>query len=196
MAKAAISQEEIQLRKRARRRLAGASFLVLVMIIVLPVILDSEPRPQAESVRVQMPASVRESQQENLAPAPPSPASGEAASAALLAENSQDVTLAEGQNDVAAVDRTASAPAEELTPPVVIQLGAFAEPANAKQLQDALASEGIKAFAEVVTSGQASTTRVRAGPFDSIAEAERTRDRIAKMKLKLGIEPKIVARGQ
>ena len=194
MAKAAISQEEIQLRKRARRRLVGASFLVLLMIIVLPVILDSEPRPQAESVRVQMPVPVREGQ--SLPEVPATPSTRVDANEASVAEHVEEVTppAAESQGDEVAIDQVAVTAAEE--PSLVIQLGAFSNPENARQLQDALLSEGINAFAEVVKSGESSKTRVRAGPFDSLAEAEQIRDRIAKMKLKLGMEPKIAARGQ
>ena len=42
-----ISEEELLLRKRARRRLVGAIVLVLISIIVLPAIFD-EPKPDTE----------------------------------------------------------------------------------------------------------------------------------------------------
>lgn len=42
-----ISEEELLLRKRARRRLVGAIVLVLISIIVLPAIFD-EPKPETE----------------------------------------------------------------------------------------------------------------------------------------------------
>ncbi len=196
MAKAAISQEEVQLRKRARRRLVGASFLVLVMIIVLPVILDSEPRPQAESVRVEMPAPVREAQSLPEAPSAPSPSVVAPEPPIALEEKPQEITppATETQDDEGAVEQSAGLAENETS--WVIQLGAFSNPENARQLQDALLGEGIKAFAEEVKSGEASKIRVRAGPFDSLAEAQRIRDRIAKMKLRLGMEPKIAALGE
>lgn len=43
-----ITEEELLLRKRARRRLVGAIILVLVSIIVLPAIFD-EPKPNDET---------------------------------------------------------------------------------------------------------------------------------------------------
>lgn len=55
MAKA-ISDEELQLRKRARRRLIGAVALVIVAIIFLPMLLDSEPRPASHDISIQIPS--------------------------------------------------------------------------------------------------------------------------------------------
>ena len=40
-----ISDEELQLKKRARRRLIGAIVLVTAVAVVLPMVLDSEPKP-------------------------------------------------------------------------------------------------------------------------------------------------------
>lgn len=43
-------------KKRARRRLIGAVALVLAVVIVLPMILDSEPRPLADDIAIQIPS--------------------------------------------------------------------------------------------------------------------------------------------
>lgn len=43
-------------KKRARRRLIGAVALVLAMVITLPMILDSEPRPLADDISIQIPS--------------------------------------------------------------------------------------------------------------------------------------------
>lgn len=50
-------------KKRARRRLVGAVALVLALVIGLPMILDSEPKPLAEDISIQIPSK-------NKAPAP------------------------------------------------------------------------------------------------------------------------------
>lgn len=42
-------------KKRARRRLVGAVALVLAVIIGLPMVLDSEPKPLAEDISIQIP---------------------------------------------------------------------------------------------------------------------------------------------
>jgi len=51
-----ISDEELQLKRRARRRLIGAIVLVTAIIVVLPMVLDSEPKPVGRDVTVQIPS--------------------------------------------------------------------------------------------------------------------------------------------
>src|SRR5687767_5231921 len=51
-----ISDEELQLKKRARRRLVGAIVLVTAVAVVLPMVLDSEPRPVGQNVDIQIPS--------------------------------------------------------------------------------------------------------------------------------------------
>lgn len=55
MAKA-VTDEQLQLRRRARRRLIGAIALVTVIAVVLPWVLDSEPQPTGPDVSVQIPS--------------------------------------------------------------------------------------------------------------------------------------------
>lgn len=50
------SDEEIRLRKRARRRLIGAIALTILVVVTLPMILDSEPRPIGDDIAVQIPS--------------------------------------------------------------------------------------------------------------------------------------------
>ena len=52
----AISDEELQLKKRARRRLVGAVVLVTAVAVILPMVLDSEPRPVNQNVDIQIPS--------------------------------------------------------------------------------------------------------------------------------------------
>ena len=51
-----VSEEELQLKKRARRRLIGAIALVAAVAAVLPMVLDSEPKPTSQEVSIQIPA--------------------------------------------------------------------------------------------------------------------------------------------
>lgn len=55
MAKA-VSDEELQLKKRARRRLVGAIVLVTTVAVVLPMVLDPEPKPSGQSISIQIPS--------------------------------------------------------------------------------------------------------------------------------------------
>ena len=51
-----ISDEELQLKKRARRRLVGAIVLVTTVAVVLPMVLDSEPRSVNQNVDIHIPS--------------------------------------------------------------------------------------------------------------------------------------------
>jgi DedD protein len=51
-----VSEEELQLKKRARRRLVGAIVLVATVAVVLPMVLDSEPKPTSQDINIQIPA--------------------------------------------------------------------------------------------------------------------------------------------
>lgn len=51
-----VSEEELQLKKRARRRLVGTVVLVAVVAVVLPMVLDSDPKPTSQEVNIQIPA--------------------------------------------------------------------------------------------------------------------------------------------
>ncbi len=51
-----VSDEELQLKKRARRRLVGAVVLVTAVAVVLPMILDSAPKPANQSIDIQIPS--------------------------------------------------------------------------------------------------------------------------------------------
>lgn len=46
---------QLQLKKRARRRLIGAIFFVSVVAVVLPTVMDQEPRPQVQDVEIRIP---------------------------------------------------------------------------------------------------------------------------------------------
>jgi DedD protein len=50
------SDEEIKLRKVARRRLIGAIALTTLVVVALPMVLDSEPRPIGDDIAVQIPS--------------------------------------------------------------------------------------------------------------------------------------------
>lgn len=52
-----ISDEELQFKRRARRRLIGAIVLVTAIVVVLPMVLDTEPKPIGSEVNIKIPSS-------------------------------------------------------------------------------------------------------------------------------------------
>jgi len=55
MAESTPTQEELGLRRRARRRLVGAVALALLAVVVLPMVFDPEPRPLGDKVDIRIP---------------------------------------------------------------------------------------------------------------------------------------------
>lgn len=51
-----ISDEELQLKKRARRRLVGAIAVVTVVAVGLPMVLDHDPKPVSQEIKIQIPS--------------------------------------------------------------------------------------------------------------------------------------------
>ena len=61
----------------------------------------------------------------------------------------------------------------------VVQVGAFADAAAAREMRIKVEKLGLKTYTQVVETSAGSRTRVRAGPFESRAEAEKA---LAKAK--------------
>ena len=78
-----VSDEELQLKKRARRRLVGAIVLVTAVAVVLPMILDAEPKPASQNINIQIPSP--EAGVLSAKPAPLKPAEKPAIAAAPVA---------------------------------------------------------------------------------------------------------------
>ena len=66
-----ISEEELQLRKRARRRLIGAIAVVTIVAVFLPMVLDHEPKPVSQDISIRIPAPDSGIFTSKIAPAPP-----------------------------------------------------------------------------------------------------------------------------
>jgi DedD protein len=47
---------DLQLKKRARRRLVGAAALALFAVLILPMVMDREPRPLSQDIQVRIPS--------------------------------------------------------------------------------------------------------------------------------------------
>lgn len=192
MAKA-ISDEELQLRKRARRRLVGAIALVLVVVVFLPMVLDNEPRPLSEDIEITVP------------PLPEEETSGSSLATAMQsapeqAARTEAPTTISPAPPLTAPSRVAPAPTPEPTPKplsrqtpqdtYVVQLGAFSNAANARQLVSKVRESRFKAYTEAVKTDGGQRTRVRVGPYPSRDAAEKARDRLKSLKLTLG-EPAV-----
>jgi len=181
MAKA-ISDEELQLKKRARRRLVGAITLVLLVVVFLPMFLDSEPKPLNQDIAITIPPLTgpdSSSQSVTAAPAVASPARTETVPPVRPVPAPEAAPKAEAPEPKPAPQVAASQD-------YVVQLGAFSNAGNARALQRKLQENKFKAYTEVIKSSGGERTRVRVGPYDSREAAEKARQRMRSLKLVIG----------
>ena len=65
----------------------------------------------------------------------------------------------------------------------VVQVGAFADIAKAKEARAKLESAGLKTYTQEVDTKDGKRTRVRVGPFATKEEADKTAEKIRKLNL-------------
>jgi DedD protein len=68
----ADSEDQITLKKRARRRLVGAVALLTFIVIALPMVFDKESKPLSRDISVQIPNPDSSEFQHKMVPTPPS----------------------------------------------------------------------------------------------------------------------------
>ena len=206
-----VSDEELQLKKRARRRLVGAIVLVTVVAVVLPMILDSEPKPVNQNIDIQIPSP--DAGVLSAKPAPLKPADKPAVVVAPAPATEAVLPKAEPKTAVkpeikpelkVEAKAPAAAPAKPVTKsPVVakttdqaqektktataggfvIQVVALADTAKARELQAKISASGLKAYTEVVQTAKGPVTRVRVGPYASREAAEKGREQLQRLQL-------------
>lgn len=230
------------LRKRARHRLIGAAALVLVGVVGFPLLFDSQPRPIAVDIAIDIPdktkttplgATPASTPATPLAPAPATaasnaPASDMAAFASVpdkatssaapsaapsavakvvpppepkvqaksepkadtkgpaKAQDTAQDTAQQGSKAQALLDGKEPAKAAA-APRYTVQVGAFADAQKAQEARTALEKAGIKTYTQVVVTADGKRTRVRAGPWEDRAEAEKTAEKIKKLNLSASV---------
>lgn len=206
----AISDEELTLKKRARRRLIGAIILVLAVVVVLPMVLDSEPKPDNQDISIRIPSTDSGTFTPKVAPtippamttvkpatepkpvATPSPAStGKSVAAAKPEPEPKPAPAAKPAQTAKPESQKVAKPAVEKSKPAtsyVVQVVALSDADKAKALEQRISAAGIKAYTEVVKTEKGDVTRVRVGPFPSRGAAEGT---LAKLK-GMSLDGKIV----
>ncbi|MDN5881868.1 MAG: SPOR domain-containing protein [Nitrosospira sp.] len=198
-----VSEEEIQLRKRARRRLVGAVTLVIAAVVILPMVLDSKPEQRSQEIDIRIPPedSVAEFTP-GMAPrtdapvtAPQERATGVQQEQRIKSESSvKSAQSAHESAEKPGVSGRSSDPSDPKVEPgtakatavtdaFVVQLGAFSDPVKARKQQQSLISKGIQVYTETLKTNKGEITRVRAGPFRTREEAEGAREKLKKLGL-------------
>lgn len=205
---------DLQLKKRARRRLVGAVALALFAVIVLPMVMDREPRPLSQDIQVRIPsqdstglaAKVLPGKPEATPMPAPEPVAEQKAdpkakpepvaalpSAAPAVTKSAGPAVAKPAEKPAKPEKkneTAEQLATDASGQWVVQLGAYKEAGNVKLLLAKLKGVGVPAYTEKFDSPQGPRTRVRAGPFAGQDAAEKARSRIRIIGVDGPVAPK------
>jgi DedD protein len=215
-----LNDQEIQFKKRARRRLVGAIALVLLMVTILPMVLDDRAsKTPPQEIAITIPSQDDSEFTSKIVPvAPENPAPQPEVREEVIDSQSADagpvdvpVTIdapvekpqpkVEQPKPVATPAPAISVPTKkEIAKPVEktvvaekpvakaepakadtfsVQIGVFSDPANVKQLQQKLATQNLKSYTEKLPTANGDKIRLRAGPFNSRAEAEKA---LAKAK--------------
>jgi DedD protein len=199
-----VSDEELQLKKRARRRLVGAIVLVLLAVIFLPLVLEKEPKPVGQDINIQIPPQDANGNfNSKIVPVPDNPVTAvspvqpvqkpavvipKTVETALAPKQDEKVEKVKESEPVEPKSVAAAPEKPKKTQPApkpktaktgfVVQLATFSDPENAKQLQAKLTAAGFKSYTEILKTAKGHTTRVRVGPFATRQAAEETRDKL------------------
>jgi DedD protein len=193
-------------RRQSRHRLIGASLLVVVAVVGFPMVFDTQPRRIPVDLPIHIPAQPAVSP---LTPVAAVPTASEAPSAdappapAVVVPVKPVAQPAEKPAEKAANKPAAKPPAQAAapaaaakTPPkpdasgarFVVQVGAYADGASARVVRQKIERAGLKTYTQVAKTSDGNRTRVRLGPFNSRAEAERAAQKIKS----LGLTPSIL----
>jgi DedD protein len=197
------TEDELNLRRKARRRLIGAIALTLAVVVVLPMVLDREPKSTGNNIDLSIPdpdkagafvpkVAIPDMQK----PSADTPAA--TGSTPAVPDKGKPVAQSKPDNvkpDKAKPGNTKPGKLKQ-TPPkppesipagsgYVAQIGAYANADTAQEEYKKLKQWGFKVYTEKVGAN----IRVRVGPYPDRDKAEK----VAKMLEKHGLQPVVVS---
>ena len=177
--------DELELKKRARRRLVGAVVLVLLVVTLVPLILDNEPRKISDDVDINI-ASKSGLQD------PVSSLGVET----LNDSGSSARSIYEEQGSAGASDNSDSSMASQTNDSAegyVVQLGAFSKINFVQRFAKKLEAASFPVILESFEGSNGPMTRVYVGSYSSKDKASRALSRLKAQSLTYG-EPLIKSR--
>jgi len=169
------------LRKRARHRLIGTATLVLVGVIGFPLLFDTQPRPIAVDIPIEIPDKAKV---EPLAPvAPPVPAASEAPLAKPAIEEQAPAVVVPPVEPVARETPLAS-PSAKPAEKAPVKVEAKPEPTPAKTNDAARAQSLLEGKAAETPAADATRYTVQIGAFADVLKAREARAKLEKAGIK------------
>jgi DedD protein len=146
---------------------------------VAPSAAPAAAKPVAPSVEARETPAPREEVVE--AVATPKPAAEPAKTVPAPADAERARALLEGKT--ATPPATAAAPAPAAAERLVVQVGAFSEEAGARSVRQKLEAAGLKTYTHVAETSEGRRIRVRLGPYNSRADADKAAARVKALGL-------------
>ena len=190
-----LMDDEVSLKRRARRRLIGAVALAIVIVVLLPMVLDSEPKLVGQDIELRIPDKDKVGEFMPKMGMPSAPVSVPVLAVVSLPVVTDQVVAA------SQVIESKLAPVKSETKPVgdihienrklsprsgfVVQVGAFTNADTAHQWQKKLSNQNIKVYTEKVGG----KIRVRAGPYETREAAENVNKKLEAQGLKPTVSP-------
>lgn len=199
---------QLQLKKRARRRLVGAAFFVSVVAVVLPMVMDHEPRQVVQDVEIRIPGQDEKPFAPKFAAAPvekpaekPLAATSDKAAVDATAEAKPTARVVEVSKDSKPVEKAADKPVQKPEKPADKPPVKPAEKAAEKTTEKPKADEAKRAAA--ILAGQAADSKaiearptaksgeylVLIGAFANEANVKNIKAKLAEQGIKTFSEP-------
>jgi DedD protein len=150
----------------------------------------AEPKSEAPRVAANESLGAREEVVEPAARPAPEPAAvpeTKPASKSEPAPKTDDAAKAKAARAKALLEGKSASKPDAAKERVVVQVGAFAEAAGARTVRLKLERAGLKTYTHVAETAEGKRIRVRLGPFDSRAEAEKAAARVKALGLPAAI---------
>ena len=165
-----------------------------------PALVLPAPKPDADKARLAPSVAAEETAIETVsAKQPPSAAVASPVSASKPAEAANPAPSSKpvAASPASSADRVAAVVAKPASdsasqsaadPRFVVQVGAFADPASARDIRLKLEKLGLKTYAQTIDTDAGKRTRVRIGPFPNRADADKAAARVREA----GVTPAVL----
>ncbi len=148
-----------------------------------PVATPPSAKPPAPSVEARETLSAREEVVEASTPTKPALEPARAAPSPAPSDADRARALLEGKTVTPPAAAVAATPATAVAERLVVQVGAFSEEAGARSVRQKLEAAGLKTYTHVAETSEGRRIRVRLGPYNSRAEADKAAARVKALGL-------------
>lgn len=145
-------------------------------LVVAPEAVVSKPEPPLAKIVPKQATKLVENPAEKMLEKP----------SATAADAAKTLALLDGKNVTKEVSKDVDK-ASTMAGRFVVQVGAYVDVAKAREVRNKLEEAGLKTYTQVVTSKEGKRIRVRVGPLESKAEAEKAAEKIKKLALPASI---------